>query len=124
MMKSFVKRAKLNKKLTMAFLQKRKREGKNILLYGASTKGNTLLQYYGIDSKLIPYAAERSPEKWNKFTVGSGIKIISEKKAREMKPDFFLVTPWGFIDEFKKREIKWRKTGGKFIVPFPKMRII
>ena len=50
--------------------------------------------------------------------------IISEKKAREMKPDFFLVTPWGFIDEFKKREIKWRKTGGKFIVPFPKMRII
>ena len=124
MMKSFVKRAKLNKKLTMAFLQKRKREGKNILLYGASTKGNTLLQYYGINSKLIPYAAERSPEKWNKFTVGSGIKIISEKKAREMKPDFFLVTPWGFIDEFKKREIKWRKTGGKFIVPFPKMRII
>ena len=124
MMKSFVKRAKLNKKLTMRFLNKRKSEGKSILLYGASTKGNTLLQYYGINSKLIPYAAERSPEKWNKFTVGSGIKIISEKKAREMKPDFFLVTPWGFIDEFKKREIKWRKTGGKFIVPFPKMRII
>ena len=108
----------------MGFLNKRKTEGKTILLYGASTKGNTLLQYYGINSKLIPYAAERSPEKWNKFTVGSGIKIISEKKAREMKPDFFLVTPWGFIDEFKKREIKWRKNGGKFIVPFPKMKVI
>ncbi len=124
MMKSFVKRAKLNKKLTMRFLNKRKSEGKSILLYGASTKGNTLLQYYGINSKLIPYAAEKSPEKWNKFTVGSGIKIISEKKARKMKPDFFLVTPWGFINEFKKREIQWRKTGGKFIVPFPKMKIV
>ena len=124
MMKSFVKRAKLNKNLTMAFLKKRKTEGKNILLYGASTKGNTLLQYYGINSKLIPYAAEKSPEKWNKFTVGSGIKIISEKKARKMKPDFFLVTPWGFINEFKKRETQWRKTGGKFIVPFPKMKIV
>ena len=124
MMKAFVKRAKSNRKLIMGFLNKRKTEGKTILLYGASTKGNTLLQYYGINSKLIPYAAERSPEKWNKFTVGSGIKIISEKKAREMKPDFFLVTPWGFIDEFKKREIKWRKNGGKFIVPFPKMKVI
>jgi hypothetical protein len=124
MMKSFVKRAKLNKKRTISFLNKKKYEGKTIFLYGASTKGNTLLQYYGINNKLIPYAAERSPEKWNKYTVGTGIKIISEKKARRMKPDFFLVTPWGFIDEFKKREIKWRKTGGKFIVPFPKMKIV
>jgi hypothetical protein len=123
-MKSFVKRAKLNKKRTISFLNKKKYEGKTIFLYGASTKGNTLLQYYGINNKLIPYAAERSPEKWNKYTVGTGIKIISEKKARRMKPDFFLVTPWGFIDEFKKREIKWRKTGGKFIVPFPKMKIV
>tara|TARA_B100000586_G_scaffold60566_1_gene41800 strand:- start:1276 stop:2484 length:1209 start_codon:yes stop_codon:yes gene_type:complete len=124
MMKSFVKRVKLNKKRTIGFLNKKKYEGKTIFLYGASTKGNTLLQYYGINNKLIPYAAERSPEKWNKYTVGTGIKIISEKKARRMKPDFFLVTPWGFIDEFKKREIKWRKTGGKFIVPFPKMKIV
>tara|TARA_B100000953_G_scaffold279303_1_gene255364 strand:- start:1987 stop:3195 length:1209 start_codon:yes stop_codon:yes gene_type:complete len=124
MMKSFVKRVKLNKKRTIGFLNKKKYEGKTIFLYGASTKGNTLLQYYGINNKLIPYAAERSPEKWNKYTVGTGIKIISEKKARKMKPDFFLVTPWGFIDEFKKREIKWRKTGGKFIVPFPKMKIV
>ena len=51
-------------------------------------------------------------------------KIISEKKARKLNPDFFLVTPWGFLNEFKKRETKWRKMGGKFIVPFPKMRIV
>ena len=124
MMKKFVKRVKFNKKITMNFLNKRKKEGKTIFLYGASTKGNTLLQYYGINNKLIPYAAERSPEKWNKYTVGSGIKIIDENTARKMNPDFFLVTPWGFIKEFKKREREWKKDGGKFIVPFPKMKII
>jgi hypothetical protein len=72
----------------------------------------------------VPYAAERSPDKWKKYTVGTGIKIISEKKARKLNPDFFLVTPWAFVNEFKKREIKWRQKGGKFIVPFPKMKII
>ena len=61
------------------FINKKKKEGKKIFLYGASTKGNTLLQYYSINSKLVPFAAERSPEKWGKYTVGTGIKIISEK---------------------------------------------
>ncbi len=124
MMKSFVKRVTINKEKTINFLNEKRDHGKKILLYGASTKGNTLLQYYGIDKHLIPFAAERSPSKWNKYTVGTGIKIISEKKARKMNPDYFFVTPWGFINEFKKREYQWRKKGGKFIVPFPKMRII
>ena len=124
MMKAFVKRVKMNKRTMINFLNKKNKEGKKIFLYGASTKGNTLLQYYNITNKLVPYAAERSPEKWKKYTVGTGIKIISEKKARKLNPDFFLVTPWGFLNEFKKREIKWRKMGGKFIIPFPKMRIV
>jgi len=124
MMKTFVKRVKMNKKIMTNFLNKKNKEGKKIYLYGASTKGNTLLQYYGINSKLIPFAAERSPDKWKKYTIGTGIKIISEKKARMLNPDFFLITPWAFVKEFKKREVKWRETGGKFIVPFPKMKII
>ena len=74
---------------------------------------------YNITNKLVPYAAERSPDKWKKYTIGTGIKIISEKKARILNPDFFLITPWAFVKEFKKREGKWRKKGGKFIVPFP-----
>jgi NDP-4-keto-2,6-dideoxyhexose 3-C-methyltransferase len=124
MMKQFVKRAKENKTKMVNFINKLKKKNKKIFLYGASTKGNTLLQYYGINSNSIPFAAERSPEKWGKYTVGTGIKIISEKKARELNPDYFLVTPWGFVNEFRKREIKWLKKGGKFIVPFPKLRII
>ena len=101
-----------------------KKLNKTIYLYGASTKGNTLLQYYKLDSSDIPYAAERSPEKWDKYTVGSGIKIISENKARKLNPNYFLVTPWGFINEFIKRESNWLRKGGKFIVPFPKLKII
>jgi hypothetical protein len=124
MMKTFVKRVKMNKNIMINFLNKKNKEGKKIYLYGASTKGNTLLQYYGINSKLAPFAAERSPDKWNKYTIGTGIKIISEKKARILNPDFFLITPWAFVKEFKKREVKWRKMGGKFIVPFPKMKIV
>lgn len=124
MMKDFVKRVELNKKQTVNFITKETRKNKKIFLYGASTKGNTVLQYYGLNNNLIKYAAERSPEKWGKYTIGSGIKIISEKKARSLKPDFFFVTPWGFINEFKKREKKWLNKGGKFLVPFPKFKIV
>lgn len=124
MMKKFVMRAKKNKKKIVKFIKNQKKHGKKIFLYGASTKGNTLLQYYNLNSSDIPFAAERSPEKWGKYTVGSGIKIISESEARKLNPDFFFVTPWGFINEFVKRESVWLKKGGKFIVPFPKLRII
>ena len=124
MMKNFVKRVKINKKKIINFIIREKKKNKKIFLYGASTKGNTVLQYYGLDKKHIKYAAERSPEKWGKYTIGSGIEIISEKKARMLKPDYFFVTPWGFIEEFKKREVNWLKNGGKFIVPFPKLKII
>jgi hypothetical protein len=124
LMKGFVKRVKQNKKNTIKFLNNKVKANKKVFLYGASTKGNTVLQYYGINSKLIPYAAEKSPEKIGKYTIGSGIKIISENRARNMKPDYFFVTPWGFINEFKKKEFNWIKGGGKFIVPFPKLKII
>ena len=124
LMKGFIKRVKRNKKVTMNFIYQKIKEGKKILLYGASTKGNTILQYYGLNNKLISYAAERSPEKWGKYTVGSGIKIIRETEARKLNPDYFFVTPWGFIKEFIKREKKWLKKGGSFIIPFPKFKLV
>ena len=124
LLKGFIKRVEKNKKMTLKFINKKLQQGKKIYLYGASTKGNTVLQYYGLNHKKIPYAAERSPEKWGKYTIGTGIKIITEKMARKLNPNFFFVTPWGFIKEFIKRERKWLKKGGSFIVPFPKFKLI
>jgi hypothetical protein len=123
-MKDFVNRVKKNKETTVRFINEKLKKNKKIFLYGASTKGNTVLQYYGLNNKMIPFAAERSPEKFGKYTIGSGIKIISEKKCRLLKPDYFLVTPWGFIKEFIMREKKWLKKGGIFILPFPKFKLI
>ena len=105
-------------------LKKLKKNKKIVHIYGASTKGNTLLQCYGLTNKEIPYAAERSKEKWGKYTVGSGVKIISEEKARKLNPDYFFVMPYGFINEFLIREKNWLKNGGKFLLPYPKLKVV
>ena len=107
---------KLIKKLS---LQKKK-----IHVYGASTKGNTILQYCEIDNKLIEYAADRNLEKDGLKTLGSNISIISETKSRKLKPDYYLALPWHFKKEFIKREKKFLKEGGKFIFPLPKVEVV
>jgi len=122
--KKFIRRVELNKKKCLTFLTKAVKKGLKVFIYGASTKGNTLLQYYGINHKLIKFAAERSPVKWGKYTVGSGVKIISENKARKLNPDYFFVMPYAFIKEFIKREKKWLNKGGKFILPYPNFKVI
>jgi NDP-4-keto-2,6-dideoxyhexose 3-C-methyltransferase len=99
-------------------------DGKTIHVYGASTKGNTILQYAGIDSSLIPYAADRNPDKWGSETIATAIPIISEEESRSMSPDYYLVLPWHFLDEFLERERAFLDRGGKFIVPLPTVRII
>ena len=122
--KKFVKNIIDNRTKTLKFIKDAKKENKTIMLYGASTKGNTLLQYYGITPKLIKYAVERSKYKWGKYTIGSGLKIISEKESRRLNPNYFYVMPYGFIDEFIKREKKWLEKGGKFLLPYPKFKVV
>lgn len=99
-------------------------EDKTIHVYGASTKGNTILQYAGIGSDLVPYAADRNPEKWGSETIATKIPIISEEESRGMRPDYYLVLPWHFLDEFLEREKAFLDNGGRFIVPLPEVRII
>ena len=120
----FAKRLKTNRKLCVDFIKSEVAKGKTVYVYGASTKGNVILQYYGLDHTLITAAAERSPEKWGKYTIGTWIPIVSEEEARKAQPDYFLVLPWAFFDEFYKREEKWRSKGGKFIVPLPEFRVV
>lgn len=99
-------------------------EGKKIHVYGASTKGNTILQYAGIDSKVVPYAADRNPSKHGSETIGTKIPIISEERSREMHPDYYLALPWHFLDEFLDREREFLDRGGRFIVPMPAVKIV
>tara|TARA_Y100000294_G_scaffold138003_1_gene131169 strand:+ start:4436 stop:5656 length:1221 start_codon:yes stop_codon:yes gene_type:complete len=122
--KKFIQRVELNKEKCLTFLNMAVKKGLKVFIYGASTKGNTLLQYYGVSHKLIKYASERSPEKWGKYTIGSGVKIISENKARKLNPDYFFVMPYSFIKEFIKREKKWLNRGGKFILPYPSFKTV
>jgi len=117
-------RIKALKKETVDFIKEEKAKGKVICGYGASTKGNTLLQYFGLDNTLIDAIAERSPYKFGLKTIGTNIPILSEEDVRAMNPDYMLVLPWHFIAEFIKREDEFLSKGGKFIVPCPNFQII
>ena len=120
----FKSRIDENRDKCVSFIKEEVRKGKTVYVYGASTKGNVILQYYGLDHTLITAAAERSPEKWGKYTIGTGIPIISEEEARRAQPDYFLVLPWAFFKEFYEREAEWRAKGGKFILPLSSFRVV
>lgn len=108
----------------MSFVSQERAAGKTFYLYGASTKGNTLLQYCGLDARTVVAAAERNVEKFGCRTPGSGIPIISEEQARAAKPNYFVVLPWHFRDEFLAREAEFRKAGGKLVFPLPQVEVL
>ena len=120
----FSKRIKLNMDKLSKFIKAEVKKGKHIYAYGASTRGNTLLQYAKLDNRLIEKAVERNPEKWGKIIASVGIPIISEEQARKEKPDYMLVLPWFFRKEFLEREKKYLKEGGHFIFPLPEFNVI
>ena len=106
------------------FISEQVNNEKTVYVYGASTKGNTLLQFCDFDTDLIAKAVDRDKNKIGKMTIGTKIPIISEEQARLEHPDFLLVLPWHLIDFFKEREYDYLKSGGKLIVPIPKVKII
>jgi len=97
---------------------------KNVLGYGASTKGNVILQYCKINNSMIPYIGDVNSFKYNKFTPGTNIKIISEEKLKSLKPDYLLVLPWHFRDFIINKEKNFLNNGGHFIFPLPDIEII
>lgn len=99
-------------------------EGKKVIGYGASTKGNVLLQFCGLNENEIPYIAEINEDKFGCFTPGTNIPIIQEEKARAMNPDYFFVLPWHFKNSILAREQKFISNGGKLIFPLPYIEII
>ncbi|HLC54536.1 MAG TPA: class I SAM-dependent methyltransferase [Candidatus Nanoarchaeia archaeon] len=121
---SFKERVEEVRAKLIGFLKEEKRKGKSIYLYGASTKGNTLLQYFGLGPETFTAAAERNPEKYGRRTPLTNIPIISEVEARAAKPDYFLVLPWHFKSEFLQREKEFMEGGGKFVFPLPQFEVI
>lgn len=119
----FLSRVEREKEHMLAFLRRVRDEGRSVIGYGASTKGNTLLQYYGITPGLLPAIADRSPAKHGKFTAGTGIPIISEQEMRSRRPDYLLALPWHFIPSFLDRERDLVTSGTRFVVPLPEFRI-
>lgn len=122
--KNFQDRIEQNRVELSGLLRKLKDAGKRIHIYGASTKGNTILQWCGIDNLLVDFAADRNPEKDGARTLGTNIPIISEEKSRAMKPDYYLVLPWHFKKEFLEREKEMIAKGVGMIFPLPCVDVI
>jgi len=122
--KNFQNRVNVHKEELFTLLKKYKKMGKKIHIYGASTKGNTILQWCGIDRKIIDYAAERNPDKYGAYTIGTEIPIISEAESRAMNPDYYLVLPWHFKKEIVEREKDMIDKGTGLIFPLPTIEII
>lgn len=115
-----------NRDECVSFIRRAKIEGKKVAVYGASTKGNAILQWYGLDSFDIAFAMDRDPDKVGLYTVGTGIEIVSEEEGRARMPDYCFVLPYAFRSEFieRERDQEWRKRGGKFLFPLPKFEVV
>jgi SAM-dependent methyltransferase len=122
--KNFQDRINVHREELNGLLRKLRKEGKRIHIYGASTKGNTILQWCGIDNRIIDVAAERNPDKYGARTLGTDIPIVSEADSRAAAPDYYLVLPWHFKEEFVQREAETRRRGTRLIFPLPTVEIL
>jgi SAM-dependent methyltransferase len=120
----FQERVNVHGEQLSALLKKLRSEGKRVHVYGASTKGNTILQWCGIDGRLVDMCAERNPDKYGARTLGTDIPIVSEEESRAAKPDYYLVLPWHFRDEFLQREKATLAAGVGMIFPLPEIEVV
>jgi hypothetical protein len=105
------------------FIEAQAKGGKTVYVYGASTRGNTILQYCKLNHRLIKKATDANPEKWGRKTPGTEIPIVSKAEARQDAPDYFLVLPHHFLKEIAREENQYLESGGKFIIPLPRFQI-
>jgi SAM-dependent methyltransferase len=122
--RDFQERIEGHRNELMTLLRQLKGEGKRIHIYGASTKGNTLLQWCGIDKLIVECASDRSPDKKGAKTLGTDIPIVSEEDSRQMNPDYYLVLPWHFKTEFLEREKEMLNRGVGMIFPLPTVELV
>lgn len=121
---TFAARVVQHRDRLIELLGKLKADGKRVVGYGASTKGNVILQYCGLTERDIPHIAEVNEDKFGCFTPGTRLPIVSEAQAKAAQPDYFLVLPWHFRDNLVKREEAYLASGGKMIFPLPEIEIV
>ena len=113
-----------NREALLALLTRLKAEGKTVAGYGAPAKGNTLLNYCGIGTDLLPYTVDKSPLKVGLYTPGSHIPVLPVETLLERRPDYVLILAWNFADEIVRQQAEYARRGGRFIVPLPEPRVV
>jgi SAM-dependent methyltransferase len=121
---AFAKQVEATKASLLEFLKKAKRDGKQVVGYGAPAKGNTLLNYCGVGGDLIAYTVDRSPHKQGLFLPGTHIPIHAPERIAETRPAYVLILPWNLRDEIVSQMAHVRTWGGKFVVPVPRVEIV
>jgi len=120
---NFFEKVNTVKQNLLEFFKSAKNQGKKVVCYGASAKGNTLLNYCGIGSDYIEYVVDLSPHKQKLFLPGTHLEIKNPEKIRETKPDYLLITPWNLKDEIMEQMSYIAEWGGKFVIPIPEVKI-
>lgn len=108
----------------LALLHDLKAQGKRIAVYGASAKGSTLLNYFGINRETLDFVVDRSTVKQGHYTPGTHLPIYAPEKLLEAMPDYVLLLTWNFVDEILQQQSEYRSRGGHFIVPIPELRVV
>ncbi len=119
----FAARVEATRAQLVALLERLRGEGKSVAAYGAPAKGNTLLNYCGIDTRLIEYTVDKNPLKVGLYTPGAHLPVLPVSTLLERQPDYVLILAWNFADEIMRQQDEYRARGGRFILPIPEPRI-
>jgi novobiocin biosynthesis protein NovU/D-mycarose 3-C-methyltransferase len=123
-LRAFARDVEAQRAALLELLRRLKASGKSVGGYGAPAKGNTLLNYCGITTELLPYTVDKSPLKVGLFTPGSHIPVLPASELLARQPDYCLILAWNFADEIARQQQEYARRGGRFVVPIPMPRVL